>query len=116
MKHFALSLLSIGCLALNVEAEAFVTHKGMQANMTKQQQLIYMGGVGSGFYWSNAVLQSQGQPPLYCQPSKLALTLDNYMHIFEDELKRNAHQEDEPAEYILFLGLKNTFPCSRQSN
>lgn len=75
------------------------------------EALIY--GVATGYAWSNGILKRRGDQEFYCQPPKISLNADNYISIVDKQiinLKKSGNIEI-PVEYILFLGLVETFPC-----
>lgn len=69
----------------------------------------------------NETLRNDGKPPLYCQPDRLALNVDNYRHIALEEfvlreagwLKNELAKDNGGALLLIALldGLKRTFPC-----
>jgi len=73
----------------------------------------YLGGVGIGFAQANIALAAEGRAPLYCQPERLALPSTGYLDILERQVKtaRGTVSEDTSVEVLLFLGLRQTFPC-----
>lgn len=80
--------------------------------------LIYLNGIGSGYFWSNTYLMVYRKAqPLYCQPGKLVLHGDNYKSILDAELQRSyrpktaADKATSSVDMFLLLGLINTFPC-----
>ncbi len=78
---------------------------------------LYIFSSGASFAAANSLLKSKGLPRLYCAPSKMALTTENYVEIFEDQLKKIIDQKilekqpNIPMEYVLLTGLVSTFPC-----
>lgn len=76
----------------------------------------YVFAVGEAFLTANAVLENRGQPPLYCQPPKLALTGGGYKAIldsFLEEQKSSPIPEDTAIELALLKALQRAFPCNR---
>jgi len=76
---------------------------------------FYITGVGVGLMWANTGLENIGRPPLYCQPGKLALNVDNILQILDDYIDRKKDQlkPDLPVEMLLLYALKETFPCKK---
>ena len=78
---------------------------------------VYMRGVGTGYAHANSELRVNKQKQLYCQPGNLALTVDNYLRILDDEIqerrKEGQYIEDIPVELLLLKGLQKTFPCNK---
>lgn len=76
---------------------------------------MYLDGVGNGILIANAEAQRAGKP-LYCSPTKLALTMDNYANIVSDQLERLKKMPDldeKPVSVLLMVGLEETFPCPK---
>jgi hypothetical protein len=78
---------------------------------------LYIKGVGTGFSWANAVLEGRGQQPLYCPPSKLEVTAENYLDILRLYIeKKRSRLEKVPnavIEPLLLYGLIETFSCEK---
>lgn len=78
----------------------------------------YLDGVGNGWLWANAKLESKKQPLLFCVPSTLRLTADNYLGLIDAKIKaaRGAQgglNEKAPIELILLTALEEAFPCKK---
>ena len=75
----------------------------------------YITGFGRGTYWANVQLQQTGNSPLYCQPSKLPLSAENYLNILDRYLAENKDKikPDAIIEFLLLKGLIDTFPCTK---
>ena len=73
----------------------------------------YIGGVGIGFAQANIALATEGRTLLYCQPETLALPASGYLDILDQQVKaaRGKVSEDTSVEVLLFLGLRQKFPC-----
>lgn len=78
---------------------------------------LYLGGVGSGYSWANAILRTKGEAPLYCEPTKLALQPDNYLQILNTFLSKNPREplQGTPIDLILGYALQDAFPCNSNS-
>lgn len=100
---FLLFITPIIAHALNVETYKKYSHLELGK--------IYVSGLGGGFEWANAALESNNQKPLFCVPNKLALTQDNYLNILEDAIKETKNSNDMLIEPMLLIQLKKTFPC-----
>jgi hypothetical protein len=99
------------CLSSNAVAEILVKdYEAVKKNIPEELE-FYLTGFGVGTSWSNVLSEQNGDKPLYCPPSKLALTSKNYMLILEDELKRPEYRESTGIEYVLLQGLRRVFPC-----
>lgn len=72
---------------------------------------IHINGVGSGFDWSNTIVEKKLKEKLYCPPQKIALNAENFMSIIDMEIESGRYEEGDPVELALFLGLEKTFSC-----
>lgn len=82
---------------------------------------LYLLGAGRAFLVANAALENAGRPKLYCQPSTLALSGEDYIDIFEKSLQKFREKikvrsilDTTSDEMVLFYGLRDTFPCQRE--
>lgn len=79
--------------------------------------MTYLDGVGKGWLWANAKLDSKKQPLLFCVPPTLSLTADNYIHLIDAKIKAARAQgglnEKAPIELILLAALEEAFPCKK---
>jgi hypothetical protein len=82
---------------------------------------LYFNGLGSGFEWSNLVLERGKQKKLYCQPDDVELNTRNYISIIDNQITKKksiyskqgkeADFKDVYIEVLLLYGLKERFPC-----
>ncbi|MBT3556619.1 MAG: hypothetical protein HOC63_11795 [Rhodospirillales bacterium] len=81
---------------------------------TKSLALIDIGGIGSGFSWTNTILQKRGDEPLYCV-TQMRITNDQYFSIFREYVEKNPKMLDEGPSVrglFLYLALLEAFPCT----
>lgn len=74
----------------------------------------HINGVGQGYGGANSELVvRRNQPPLFCVPKNLAITVEQSMDIIDREINEDRYYKDynSPIEYILLRGLIRTFPC-----
>lgn len=109
MRKYFLAITLLGSASLS--AEANISLQSINTLMSSQEKLIYITGVASGYSWYNTYLEHDGKELLFCVPSELGLNPQNYMNIFEGELKEQNYKPDSYVEIILMQGLKRTFPC-----
>ena len=72
-------------------------------------------GAGEAYGWVNVVNRGKGLPVLYCPPSKLALTSDQYIAILESHVRDKRADGDLPGHAVLLVllnALEATFPCN----
>ena len=80
----------------------------------------FIDGVGYGYSWSNTFLERRGDKKLYCEPQKILLNAENYIDIIDTQIavlkKRNFPLQaimETPVELLLYVGLVDSFPCSK---
>ena len=90
------------------------------SNKTPETELLlttYISGVGSAYTFANAMLESEGQSPLFCVPRKLALNTGNFTVILDntiEKLSTIADTEDLTVSLLILQGLIATFPCDKK--
>ena len=76
----------------------------------------YIGGVGKGLFCANLYLVIEKKPPIFCPPAKLPLSNEIYLDILDRFIKQNKDKIEQMSfefpsvEYLLLLGLIDTFP------
>ena len=75
---------------------------------------MYLDGVKEGIVMFNVTLQAEGRQPLFCQPEKLALTVEQAEEIMMRKAKKMANPDGVPISLILIHGLQDTFPCDEK--
>ncbi len=80
----------------------------------------FIDGVDYGYSWSNTFLERRGDKKLYCEPQKILLNAENYIDIIDRQIavlkKRNFPLQaimETPVELLLYVGLVDSFPCSK---
>jgi len=112
-----LGLLSFGAVA-NAEITVKEYRTAMSSGKESQVQLtrLYVAGVGEGILVANSMAE-RINTPLFCQPEKLALAIDNFISIIDRIIKDvtpkapPAELDDTPIPIMLMLGMQETFPC-----
>jgi len=114
-------LATVVFLTLGTKLKADMTVKDYRANMASSNPdtvaitRAWIMGLGEGTEWTNTELVRAGKLPLYCQPPKLALGMDNYVDMINRRIEAN---KDNPSLEIMHIGsllirqLADTFPCS----
>lgn len=73
--------------------------------------VFYFKGLGSGISWSNNMTQEK----MFCPPSDLAFTGEDYYSFYKAEYLRDKKLwdslEGQPPGFILLNGLMYNFPC-----
>jgi hypothetical protein len=85
-----LTLLAALCfLAVVTQAKAEITVKDYRARMMSDDAArvmkTYIKGLGDGIGWANAQANSR-KAPLFCQPRKLALDVENFVDIINRQI------------------------------
>lgn len=103
-------MLILSNSAIAMDVQSYEKLKNSSIDILK----VYINGVGYGYSWINSILESQERPPLYCPPRKIALNVENYLAVIDDEIKKASQPlpPDTPIELILYFGLVESFPCS----
>lgn len=113
------TVLILGMLCMcTPSAYATVAFKNYQELKENTLFQTYIEGVGVGYVIANSVLRvSRHQDPLFCTPSKLALTQKNYLTILDNYISKHdvkgEHGEDRPVEVLLLIALRDVFPCKK---
>lgn len=113
-RAFLIKLLAlIVCIASISPAYSEISVKAYEGAKDSQSFKLYLSGVERGYSWANTALDLRGQAKLYCVPTKLSLTFENYANILAKELADNPeiYALNTPVELILLNGLIKTFPC-----
>jgi hypothetical protein len=58
-------------------------------------------------------LQSEGKTPLFCQPSKVALTTEQILDMLRREVKETPPLADMPYGLAMLKTLEKVFPCNK---
>lgn len=110
MKRLSFSLLLLLCGVGQAHSE--ITLKQYESVKPVPNAMIaHIVGIGTGFSWANAQLESAKQPLIYCEPRKLGLSADNYLNILNREISRNEYDSGEAIAFVLMKALRRTFPC-----
>lgn len=116
MKTLACILTLCLCL-VSVECRAELTYKELQhaykmTESSKVQALNnYLVGLYEGINAANLAYYMQTHQFLYCRPANVDLNVNNIRAIIDETHKAHDTEGTIPASYLLFVGLKKTFPC-----
>lgn len=88
-------------------------------NKSKEIDIMrwFIDGLGRGFFVANVYVRMETKARLFCVPENLALEIENYIRILDDEIKRREESQgfekvqEDPIDLLLLEGLKRTFPC-----
>ena len=79
-----------------------------------EDQLVLIGfvaGIGEAYLWNKVVLEHDYSIQNFCPPDDLNFKPDDYFSILKQQYLRQG-RKNLPTVITLYLGLKNTFPCS----
>lgn len=77
-------------------------------------------GIGTGIFWSNVSLKSEqgkanNEKPMYCSPSKMSLTKQNYINFLDEEIKYRSElgldNKNVEIGMLLIMHMRRIFPC-----
>ena len=105
------------CLTLsNANAASILlrTYKSPIDKADKAALKVYLDGVKEGIVMLNVTLQAEGRQPLFCQPQKLALTVEQAEDIMMRTAQAMTNPDTTPIGILLILGLRETFPCNEK--
>ena len=106
------------CLCLvSVDCLAELNHKELQNIYKSSEKRIvhamdsYLLGLYEGINASNLAHYMQTKELLYCKPDSFSLNVNNIRSIIKDAHEAYDTEGNIPVSYLLFIGLKQTFPC-----
>lgn len=110
MLTICLCLVSADCLAeLNYKE---LQHASEMTESDKAHVLDnYLLGLYEGINATNLAYYMQTKQFLYCKPNNFDLNVNNIKSIIKDAHEAYDSEGDIPVSYLLFVGLKQTFPC-----
>lgn len=71
----------------------------------------YLVGLYEGINASNLANYMQTKQPLFCKPNNFDLNVNDIRSIIKDAHETHDSEGTIPVSYLLFVGLKKTFPC-----
>lgn len=110
-------ILTICLCLISVDGWAELTYKELQHSyeMTTSDkvQVIdnYLIGLYEGINAANLAYYMQTHQFLYCKPVNVDLNVHNIRAIIDETHEAHDTEGTIPASYLLFVGLKRTFPC-----
>ena len=73
----------------------------------------FISGIEEGLSWANVAVKNQRQPPLYCQPDHLTLTVPQIIDVMRRGINNDPALGDYPLGMVALIALQRTFPCRR---
>jgi len=99
---------------VNAASILFRTYESPIDKADKAALKVYLDGVKEGIIMLNVTLQVEGRQPLFCQPQKLVLTVEQAEEIMMRRATKMADPDGVPISIILIHGLQDTFPCDEK--
>ena len=98
-----------------------VSAKEMLADIQNEHNRTYLRGVWDGFQSANVSLEENHQRPLFCQPPKLEIPLDQVIDILKRYIGDDHRLSTEairgfPVDGVLLTALQDVFPCPLGKN
>ena len=108
----ALLALAVPATVLTARAELFLKDYKTASRDSELDPIgIYIAGAGVGIKWVNIIYGQQTGVKMFCMPSKLQMNGQDYENILNRYIADYSPAENMPIEYLLILGLMDTFPC-----
>ena len=73
---------------------------------------VILGAFGVGIEWASVAVERDGGKPLFCLPTKLALTPVQQADMLRRHVKEYPFTADSPAGLVLLKAYQDTFPCT----
>lgn len=106
-----INMILLGAL-LSLNAWADLSIADFEKNSKPQSVNAYILGLSSGLNSANTALAANNQPPLYCFPPYLNLTLHNIREIISAGTKEYSDVLVKPSvDEILLKKLSTLYPC-----
>ena len=87
----------------------------MVYKVARKELMLYILGVRDGLNLLNGLLETGGKQPYYCKPHNLDLRPEQAEDIMMRYAQKYHFPDSTPIYFLLFFGLKETFPCSQSS-
>jgi hypothetical protein len=71
----------------------------------------YLIGLYEGINAASLATYMQTKQPLFCKPNNFDLNINDIKSIIKDTHVAHNSEGTIPVSYLLFVGLKKTFPC-----
>ncbi|MCK4622944.1 MAG: hypothetical protein KAT62_12100 [Desulfuromonadales bacterium] len=101
------------CYGQGVSVEFYQT----EINSSNQADVLlmknYVRGALDGIQFTNALLISNNQTPIFCPPQDLGLSTNNAIQIIDYEITTMPVEKNANITILLLLGLQRAFPCTK---
>lgn len=112
LKHINITLaatLLFASPAASLELQDFETIK-KENYLTAEVTAL---AIHMSYMAANAVLESRGEAPLFCQPERLRLTSDMMISMIDDHVIDLNVGPSQVVELVALYALMDHFPCSQ---
>lgn len=112
----AVALCLAGGVVSAEEKKVFTIGMMLKMGAGDQQFLSIVTGAGRGLEGVNIDASLRNQPPIFCQPDKLAVTGGQYWRMLERFVEDNPKFADVDINlvgYALLRAMVDTFPCQK---
>jgi hypothetical protein len=115
MKSSIVAIGLLGCILLSGRADGWMSvQKYRELTATGRLDVqFYLMGVANGFAWMNAELHTKKKPQVFCAPDDLAMGVEDYVQLLDQELTRHSWSAETSIEPLLLRGLQRRFPCRK---
>ena len=117
LKRIGLVLSLVLPLVMPPQATAEITYPEMVHSFDKsqpgKQQVLenYLIGLYEGINAANIAYYMQTRQRMFCMPDSLDLKASDLRKLITESHETFDSQNEIPVSYLLFIGLKQTFPC-----
>ena len=112
MRGISIAIIAAALSSGSAGAADLTTAQAIQAFRKDPQTIgIYLTAVWDGLSAANAVLTSQGKPPLYCAPEKLAMTPHQTVDILRRYVEQHPFAGKVSIVVITLQAYMDAFPC-----
>ena len=73
--------------------------------------VAYLQGLRTGLEWANTANHDMHQRFVYCAPSNIGLTLEQYVRVIKDYVNKNPKLNEMPAGLAMVFAARDAFPC-----
>lgn len=115
--HFREILIAAVALAIGAPASANFTANEVKEDLESENSEvrdlahIIVDSTAEGIFWTNVAGSVRFGVWNYCAPEKLAVSAQQYRHIFLQFLRANPELGEKPFTMVMYSALVDVFPC-----
>jgi hypothetical protein len=108
-----MAVVGLWIVASAVPAHAEMSAKDLisEYRAGNQWTAVFILGIENGLGWEESYQDENGGVAIFCQPGKLALTVEQDVDITSRYVAANPKSAEYPFGMALLLAMKDTFPC-----